>query len=177
MKWGSLIVVVLAACAGDKTSSKVPTAGSAGGSGSAMSTLKPGSTKPSGTFVQGAPLTPAKGLVAWFEEQKRDGQPRLTRVPIVLKRGDVGFSARGARIGGSADALEVFVSDAALGVGIAERARKCTGDTCPFLVEGYWRGDEDGAYHYEIRTAGSEPITADALAAITHAEVEGESGN
>lgn len=142
-----------------------------------MATMKPGDAKSGGTFVQGAPLTPAKGLIAWFEEQKRDGQPRLTRVPIVLKKGDVGFSPRGARIGGGADAVEVFVSDSALGVGLTNRARKCTGETCPFLVEGYWRGDEDGAYHYEVRSAGSEPITAAELAAITHAQVEGESGN
>ena len=182
MKWVWVLLASLAACASDSASSKnqtPTTSGPAGGSGSAVSTMKPGNLKPTGggTFVKGAALTPAKELVAWFEAQQRDGQPRLTRVPIVLKRGDVGFSSRGARIGGSPDALEVFVSDAALGIGIADRARKCTGDTCPFLVEGYWRGDEDGAYHYEIRSAGREPITSDELATISHAEVEGESGN
>lgn len=144
-----------------------------------MSNPKPGNLKPTGggRFVKGAPLSPAKSLIAWFEAQKRNGEPRLTRVPIVLKRGDVGFSPRGVRIGGAPDALEVYVSDAALGVGITDRARTCTAETCPFIVEGYWRGDEDGVYHYELRTASSAPITPQELAAFTHAEVEGESGN
>jgi hypothetical protein len=177
MKCALLLVISFAACAAGKSSSKDHSAGSTGGSESAMSTMKPGNAKPAGPFVKGAPLTPAKDLVAWFDAQTRNGEPRLTRVPIVLKRGDVGFSSRGARIGGSAKALEVYVSDTALGIGIASRALKCAGDTCPFLVEGYWRGNEDGTYHYEIRNASREPISPDELAAITHAEVEGESGN
>jgi len=57
------------------------------------------------------------------------------------------------------------------------RANKCSGETCPFLVEGFWRGKDEGSYHYEIRNAGKNPMTADELAAFTHAEVEGESGN
>jgi hypothetical protein len=140
---------------------------------------KPGNKQPTGSaqFVKGAPLTPAKELVAWFEAQRRGGEPRLTRIPIVLQRGQVGFSPRGVRIGSSPDALEVFVSDAALGIGITERARQCPDPTCPFVVEGYWRGDADGGYHYEIRGAGHAPITAEELAAITHAEVEGENDN
>ena len=60
---------------------------------------------------------------------------------------------------------------------MAMRANKCTDATCPFVVEGFWRGQADGTYQYEIRNAARNPATADELAAMTHAEVEGESGN
>jgi hypothetical protein len=181
MKGMWLVVGMLAACTGAPSPTQPPTTTGepTGGSGSAVTMMKPGKMKPTGgaTFVKGAALTPAKDLIAWFDAQERNGEPRLTRVPVVLKREGVAFSRRGARIGTGPDALEVFVSDAALGIGITDRARKCTEPTCPFLVEGYWRGTQDGVYHYEIRTAGQKPLTAAELAAITHAEVEGESGN
>ena len=141
--------------------------------------MKPGQKTGGGPFVKGAALTPKQDLVAWFESQKRNGEPRLTRVPIVLKKGAVGFQLRGAKIGTAPDALEVFVSDAALGVGLADRARSCTEATCNFIVEGYWRGDAEapGFYKYEARTASQQPVSADEISKITHAEVEGESGN
>jgi len=169
------LVVLLVACTGGKAAKDPsPTGGSATGSGSMPTTMKPGAPKPSVNWVKGPALTSsANDLVAWFEAQKRNDEPRMTRVPIVLKRGDAGWSVRGVKIG----AVEVFVSDTALGMGIAMRANKCSGETCPFLVEGFWRGKDEGSYHYEIRNAGKNPMTADELAAFTHAEVEGESGN
>lgn len=136
--------------------------------------MKPGAPKPTVNWTKGPQLTSsANDLVAWFETQKRDGEPRMTRVPIVLRRGDAGWSSHGVKIG----AVEVFVTDAALGIGIAMRANKCGDGTCAFLVEGFWRGKQDTGYHYEIRNAGRAPMTTDELAAFTHAEVEGESGN
>ena len=135
---------------------------------------KPGAPKPSVNWTKGPALSSsASDLVTWFEAQKRNGEPRMTRVPIVMKKGDTGWSMRGVKIG----AVEVYVTDAALGMGIAMRANKCTDATCPFLVEGFWRGKDDGSYHYEIRNAGKQPMTAAELASFTHAEVEGESGN
>ena len=176
-----LALLLVAACTGGASSTKpttnepVVTDGSANtGSASVTQMKKPGMPKPTVSWVKGPAVTAsADELVAWFEAQKREGQPRMTRVPIVMKRGDTGFSSRGVKIGN----VEVYVSDAALGIGMAMRARSCTGETCPFIVQGFWHGKEDGSYHYEIREASRHPITPEELAAFTHVEVEGESGN
>ena len=140
-----------------------------------MTAMKPGAPKPSVNWVKGPALTSSSSdLVAWFEAQKRNGEPRMTRVPITLKKGDAGWSTRGVKIG----PVEVYVTDAALGMGISMRANKCSGETCPFIVEGFWRGkQDDGAYQYEIRNASKAPASTEEAAAFTHLEVEGESGN
>jgi hypothetical protein len=62
-------------------------------------------------------------------------------------------------------ALSVYVTDAALGIGITDRARRSPGT---FIVEGIWHGGG----HYEIRDAGFAAATPDELAAMTHLEVE-----
>jgi len=176
----SWLVVALVACTGGTAAKDRSPAsgGSATGSGSVSQTMKPGVRAPTVSWIAGPALTsPAKDVIAWFEAQKRNGEPRLTRVPIVLSRGQVGFDGRGVRIGTGPDPVEVYISDAALGIGIRDRARACPDPTCPFIVEGFWRGQGEGGYHYEIRTASPHPITSEELAAFTHAEVEGESGN
>lgn len=106
-------------------------------------------------------------LLAWFEAQTDDGKARMTRVPVVLHKRSTGWSTTGAQIGG----LDVYLNDAALGIGLAMRALACPEDRCVFLVEGWWRGAVDGAYEFEIGTASATAITAAAYAAITHAEV------
>jgi len=130
-----------------------------------------------GAFVPGAAVTPAAALIAWLDAQQRDGQPRLIRLPIVLARGSVGWSTRGAKIGGAADAVEIFVNDAALGIGLADKAHMlCKADaSCAVWLVGYWRGKQDDAYQFDVVKIG-ERITADAIAAAGHAEVEGQSG-
>jgi hypothetical protein len=145
------------------------------GTGSAMDKTPNPTSK--AAFQPGAALTPADKLLTWLEAQKRGGEPRLIRVPVVLAKGQVGFALRGAKLGNAADAIEVNVNDSALGIGLGMKARKCTGTTCAFLVEAYWRGkDDSGANKLAVMKAGD--ILSDAeLAAITHAEVEGESGN
>ena len=79
-----------------------------------------------------------------------------------------------ARIG----SLEVYANDAALGMGLADRARsKCKGaDQCAFWVEGYWRGKAEDSYQFDVTKVG-EPIAVTELAAASFVEVEGESGN
>jgi hypothetical protein len=127
----------------------------------------PNMPKPVRTWTRGPSVSaPREELLAWFESTA----PRLTRVPVVLRRGQVGFEYRGAMIG----ALEVHVTDGALGISLAQRAmRGANGDTCTFLVEGVWHGDDAVApHHYAIREAGFAPATTDELAAITHLEVE-----
>lgn len=134
--------------------------------------------KGSGVVWQpGAALTPADQLVAWLDGQQRAGEPRLVRLPLVLPRGQLGFDISKARIGGAADALEVYANDAALGVGLADRADDRCGDApaCAFRVEGFWRGKQEAGLQLDVNKA--EPLGADELAAVTFAEVEGESGN
>jgi hypothetical protein len=173
-----LAALLVACTSGKPAKDPSPNGGSVvaadAGSGSMADMKKPGAPKPSVNWTKGPALSSsASDLVAWFEAQKRNGEPRMTRVPIVMKKGDTGWSTQGVKLG----ALDVRISDAALGMSMAMRAQKCKDATCPFLVEGFWRGKDDGSYHYEIRNAPKQPLTADELAAVTHVEVEGESGN
>lgn len=131
---------------------------------------KPGMPKPNVNWVKGPSLSaPPAELIAWFEAQARNGEPRMTRVPIVMKREAFGFTMRRVTIG----SIDARVSDPALGISIVMRTHACTGETCSFIVEGFWRGKEENGYHYEIREASHHPITPEELAAFTHAEVEG----
>lgn len=131
-----------------------------------------------GVFVRGAAITPRDQLIAWLDQQVRDGQPRLLRLPIVLARRGPGFTTAGAKVGTANDALELYVNDTALGIGLADRARTaCKGQpVCAMWLEGYWRGEQDGDYTFDVVKVG-DPIAPDALAAASFAEVEGESGN
>jgi len=174
----SFLVALLVACTGGRAAKdpSVTGGGSAAesGSGSMAQQMKPGAPRPSVSWTKGPAVTsPPNDLVAWFAAQQRNGEPRMTRVPIVLSQGDAGWSNRGVKIG----ALEVYISDAALGQSIAMRAMKCQDATCAFIVEGFWRGQQETGYHYEVRNAPKRPATADELAAFTHVEVEGASGN
>ena len=164
-----VLVALLAAGCGKGATVDKPS-----GNGSMNKTMNKGS---GATFEQGAALSPADKLVAWLDSQKLDGKPRLLRLPIVLSRGQVGFDISKAKVGAGADALEIYANDSSMGVGLADRAEDKCGDapTCAFRVEGYWRGKQTGGLQFDINKA--EPLAADALAAATHAEVEGESGN
>jgi hypothetical protein len=96
-------------------------------------------------FVRGAATEPKEALLAWLAVQGRD---RRLRLPVVLARGAVWFSLRGARVGGGPDPLTIRIDDAALGVGLADRARQACGDAamCAMWVEGFWRGGEERVF-------------------------------
>lgn len=166
--------IVLACNGGSKsTTLRPPSPGDAQGSGSVKMT--PDSP---GSFVRGPAVTPAEQLIAWLDSQQRNGEPRLVRLPVVLGKRGPKFSTVGARIGGAPDALTVFVDDAKLGIGLADRARTACKDapSCALWLEGYWRGQQDGDYTFEVVTV-RETIAPEALADASYAEVEGESGN
>lgn len=128
-------------------------------------------------FVKGPALTPADPLVTWLDGQKRGDEARLLRVPVVLAKTPAGsFTMRGATLGTASDALAIHINDSALGIGLTDRARKCKDARCAFAVEAYWRGKQDGTYQLDVMKVG-DPLSADALAAFTHAEVQGESHN
>lgn len=124
-------------------------------------------------FVRGPSVHPASKLAAWFDGHIRRRDGRQLRVPLVLKRGDVGFSLRGARIGAAADAIEVYANDSALGIGLADRARThCKGrPTCAVWVEGKIARDEEGQSRFDVMRV-SAPIKPHALAAANYIEVE-----
>lgn len=141
--------------------------------------LKPDAERPQATFVRGAALTPKDKLVTWLDAQKRGTEPRLLKLPLVLAKRGIGFDISKARLGGAADAVEVFADDTALGVGLADRAAsECAGKpTCAFWVEAYW-GSKLAPPGPSIRVMRIvSTIAPDQLAAADHAEVEGESGN
>lgn len=119
-------------------------------------------------FVPGVATSPSAALLAWLEARRAEGA-RL-RLPVVLVRGDVGFSLRDARIGGGPDAPTIVCDDSALGVGLAERARQACGDApiCALWLEGHWRGG-DGRVFAVVKTGPA--IAAEALA-LAAAEVE-----
>ena len=124
------------------------------------------------TFVRGFAVSPASALLGWLDREAR-GENRLLRLPLVLRRGDSGFSLRGARIGGGSDAIEVYANDSALGIGLADRAAKRCKDqpTCAFSVAAYWQGKRDGAFQIDVvRVFGT--IGADALSRADHVEIE-----
>jgi hypothetical protein len=125
------------------------------------------------TFVRGPAVIPADKLVVWLDRQQADGKPRLVRLPVVLKRQAVGFSIHGARVGVGPDALEIYCNDAALGIGLADRARSpCTEEPqCAMWLEGYWRGKKDGDYTFDVVRVHA-PIAPADLAAADYAEVE-----
>lgn len=118
-------------------------------------------------FVVGAALRPADELRAWLAANAG----RRLRLPVVLGRGVVGFSLRGARIGGEADALTIRCDDCALGIGLADRARQAAGAaaTCALWLEGFWRGGEDDPYLAVVKVG--ERIGGDELATVG-AEIE-----
>lgn len=167
MRHAVLAVLMITGCGKAATVDK-PTSN---GSGS-MTKMNAGTAH---TFSQGAPITPADKLVEWLDGAKRDGQARLLRVPVVISRGQVGFDTSKVTIGANGPA--VFLDDSSMGVGISDRAMQKCGDaqTCAFMVEGYWRGKQGQGYQLDINKA--EPLAADALAAATFVEVEGESAN
>lgn len=124
------------------------------------------------TFERGASLTPTGALLTWLDAKTRDGEPRLLRLPLVLSRAEVGFSTRGVRLGAASDALSLYANDAALGIGLADHASAIakTAPTCALWVEGYWRGQREGEYTFDVVKIDG-PWEAGPGASPTHVEV------
>jgi hypothetical protein len=126
-----------------------------------------------GTFTRGPSLYPPERLIAWLDNQVKDGRPRLVRLPVILGLGQVNFSIRGANVGTGAYVLELDCNDSALGVGLAERARQaCKGQqTCALWLEGRWRGKKDDRFTFDV-TRVHAPILPDGLAGADYVQVE-----
>lgn len=83
-------------------------------------------------FKQGPKIADAKALRAWLDAQKVD-----VKLPVTLKRGQVGFSSNGAKVGG----LTLRCDDTALGISLADRAEEhCKGQPeCTLWLVGTWK--------------------------------------
>ncbi len=88
-----------------------------------------------GSVFKIGPKTSDPKLLEWLGKQTG-----LVKLPVTLKRGQVGFTGRGATVGKH----EIHVSDTALGISLADRARQHCGDaaTCELLLIGKWKGNE-----------------------------------
>ena len=131
-----------------------------------------------GAFVRGPSVTPGDALIAWLEQQTSGGEPKLVRLPVVLAHDGFAYTTVGAKIGAGEGAVTIYANDAALGIGLAQQARTQCKDaaTCAWWLVGYWRGQQDGDYTFDVMKIDA-PISPDALADASHAEVEGDSGN
>ena len=133
---------------------------------------KPG---PAAAFVRGPSVIPENELVVWLEAQTCNGQPLRVRLPLVFHVTMTGIALAGAKIGGHAAALEVYANDAALGIGLADRLRdrRSADTTCALWVEGYWRGNVDGEYQFDVMMVGGI-IAPEDLSSASYVEVESE---
>jgi hypothetical protein len=156
------------------------------GCGKAATVDKPGGNPQNGSsmtkseskaaFQRGVAVTPKDALIKWLDGQTRNGEPRLVRLPLVVPNVDGMYDISKARIGAAPDGVELYANDAALGVGLADRAMStCKQGDCGFLVEGYWRGTQGPGFQFDVNKA--EPLSPDRLQATAFVEVEGESGN
>lgn len=164
-KWVTgAMLVVSAACGGAPTAPVTPAGdGAAGDAVAPPPTATPGpmTATPAHRFVRGAALSPGSLLIAWLDQ----AGTLTVRLPVVLVRTTLG--ARDARISG--DALPIELDDGALGVSLADRlaAADLPLDAPGAIwLEGRWDG---GTLHV---TRVGDPISPDALAGVTHAELQ-----
>lgn len=121
-------------------------------------------------FDHGIATSPAAKLLVWLDANKG----KKLRVPVILKAGMTGWKTRGAKLGGAADAPEVYCNDAALGIGLSDRVTKlcgpsAQGKTCAVWVVGTWKGKVDDSYQLDVTNVGDaivDPAKAD------HVEIE-----
>lgn len=82
--------------------------------------------EPGSVWNAGPKTADAKALAAWMKDQKHD-----VKIPVVLKPAVGGYSGNGAKCG----ALELKLSDTALGISLSDRAvQACGKDASPCEV-------------------------------------------
>src|SRR5688572_12206855 len=119
----ALLLLIVGCSNSNKSAVDKPTTGS----GSMNKTMGSGSGSQA-AFVKGAALTPSNKLVEWMDSQKRGSDARLLRLVVVVPKHMGVFDISKAKLGTSADALEVYANDSALGVGLADRADQKAAD-------------------------------------------------
>lgn len=95
------------------------------------------------TFTRGPAIAPAAELVAWLDAQRTDVGQRRVKLPVWLTVS--GTSIKAARIGAAdaPDAVALKLKDSALGISLADHARRACrgGGACGLWLEGKWGGD------------------------------------
>lgn len=111
-------------------------------------------------FKTGPKLTDPK-LREWLDQQTG-----VVKLPVTLKRGQVGFTSRGAKCG----AVELRCDDTKLGVSLADRARQACGDaaTCQLWLIGNWKPGKEPVLSIS-KVEGA--VTANELSEYTFVQV------
>ncbi len=113
-----------------------------------------GDPEPVYEFEPGPPVTNTAGLTAWLEANRG----KHLRLPIVFELGKPGHRFKRSSVG----AIELRVTDLALGVPLSERiAQKCGRDAsrCALWLEGrygekHWGPDPDPLPQFEVFKVG-----------------------
>lgn len=151
--FAAILLTAQAACAGAGEATVAPSSPSVAPAPPAA----PTTPAPAASRVE---LAPVDGLRAWLDAT--GAEPVV--LPIVLTRGATGFDIGGARVGAGPDALVVYANDAALGIGLADRAGSaCPGaERCAFVVEARFRGVVDERLEIDVMRVVSRVEIADA---------------
>lgn len=131
----TVALVAAASCTGAEATRPTPTEERA-------MQLKP---TPDWPVVHGPATDDADALARWLAAQQDfDGRPATVRLPLHLALGPARASVKDAHVvARGADGLALRVSDAALGISLAERVRQAfpDADDGALWLEGQWRGD------------------------------------
>ncbi len=118
-------------------------------------------------FDRGPSLVPVDALLEWLEHQTN-----TVRLPFEVLLAEPPTSVASAELGvGGATGLSVEVSDAALGISLADRVRTaCPKERrCAVWLEGRWSRSESG-YHFDVLRF-VRAIPPEEIASASYAEV------
>ncbi|MBE2248532.1 MAG: hypothetical protein IAE78_03210 [Myxococcus sp.] len=117
--------------------------------------------EPKRTFVDGVALFPKDELRRWLERQvDAKGKPRRVRLPVVVTLHVAGIDRRG--FVGNEQGLVLRLDDSAMGVGLADHARR-NGDggmTSTLLLDGVLVGDDGFRVLWIAKLEGRVPGVA-----------------
>ncbi|MBK5257152.1 MAG: hypothetical protein JJE39_14070 [Vicinamibacteria bacterium] len=135
--------------------------------------LGPMTMYPKFAYERGPALSPTDVLVRWLDAQvKADGSKRLVRFPVTVERE---IDSRKAWIG-AAGGPEIGLDDTALGISLADHARRHRNKAkqARLLVEGYWHRKGD-AYELSLRRVHGESTPgADFAEVVVDDTIKGE---
>jgi len=105
--------------------------------------------EPDRNFVDGPPIEPAAGLLAWLEKTGAAQPRKRIRLPVVVRFSDAHrIGLDGGHIGVSPaiapGAIQVALDDTAMGISLLDRVREACPDDkqteCVVWLEGTWLG-------------------------------------
>ena len=138
--------------------------------------------EPERTFVDGPPIEPPAGLLAWLDKTGAAEPRQRIRLPVVVRFADghrIGLD--GGHIGVSPaitpGAIQVALDDSAMGISLLDRVRQACPDEkqteCAVWLEGTWLGGPRRLFQV-TRLVGVNPPAPPAGGAPIHALVEAD---